>query len=347
MARLAGSCLFGLLVFAVMGLGYAGWSNLLFIRSTASTGVLVVGVRGLEINDWGKHSWAPGGPFWLPDHVDDEFSAANKPTLMEEQDTAPIVGDNSSEGKMGVGSGPDLLEIDGTADPGVEDEPRNAYSGAQFPGTNTGEGGEPEPDVQQADTDSGGEDPPAALAGSEANLSAEKSSSTSGSEVSCSLVHDRYCLASRDGNHNPRYGKKTDPNTGSISWIDGSSLFSIGNKTFYEDVRVMIGRGCPGYTPTFTLEVGNGGTVPAKIEQVNFEWVSAKVNGVKLGKWRVSFPGGHQEDGEGLASLRRVMQGALLDPEEVLEISLQFPCTKGFDLANGIFTVAYYSWNLR
>ncbi|MDK2880650.1 MAG: hypothetical protein PWQ99_425 [Clostridia bacterium] len=109
-------------------------------------------------------------------------------------------------------------------------------------------------------------------------------------------------------------------NPPSVSYAEGPWVCAVSETDYYEYVDLFFGGGCNGCRITATLEIGNGGTIPARIKGISLDGCG---NGC-LQKWEVSLPNGYRENGSGIKRLQRAVRDVLLDPQQRMRIELQF-----------------------
>lgn len=105
-----------------------------------------------------------------------------------------------------------------------------------------------------------------------------------------------------------------------IGYTEGPRVCAIAGTGYYEFVDLFFQGGCSCCSTSATLEIGNGGTIPARIKEISPDWD----RGGCLRSWTVYYPDGYQESGRGIGQLLRAVRSALLDPEQRMRIELQF-----------------------
>lgn len=128
-----------------------------------------------------------------------------------------------------------------------------------------------------------------------------------------------------------------------ISYTEGPRVCTIAGTDYYEFVNFTFQGGCSCCRTSATLEIGNGGTIPARIKDISLDW-----NGEGyIGSWTVCFPEGYQESGRGISDLLRAVRSALLDPQQTMRIELQFRPTCSAEEASCSIRVDFCRWNER
>ncbi|NSW83808.1 MAG: hypothetical protein HPY90_11160 [Syntrophothermus sp.] len=151
------------------------------------------------------------------------------------------------------------------------------------------------------------------------------------------------CEEVRDG-YQGHCNKECSPS--SITWVDGAYSCDIDGVPAYESGDLLINSGCPHYSPVCRVKIGNGGTIPARLRGLDFEWSSDESPGwVTVFRWVLTLPDAQTLCGVNLSSLQRALQGCVLDPGQ--EVFLEFSMRCMSDTANGILTVSpdYVRWN--
>lgn len=139
--------------------------------------------------------------------------------------------------------------------------------------------------------------------------------------------------------------KQEGEDIGSISWIDGPYLCSMKGYSYYETMDLCVCNGYPLYAPGCTLEIGNVGTIPAKIESIGLDWSGDAADWIVIKDWTVTFPEGDQSSGSSFSSLQEAVRGALIDTEQTIRVDVQFQCTQDVDHASCNVNVNYCRWN--
>lgn len=144
----------------------------------------------------------------------------------------------------------------------------------------------------------------------------------------------------------PARDKEPEEKTiGFLRCRDGYYKFNIRRDSFYENVRMDF-KGFPGYSPSCTVQIANGGTIPARIEDVSILWQGEISDNIRVGRWAVTFPKGNKRDGSGLTSLNKTLKNVIIDPKQKMMVEIQLLCSQdGF--AGGEMHVAYRRWNER
>jgi len=105
----------------------------------------------------------------------------------------------------------------------------------------------------------------------------------------------------------------------------GPVVCTIGTASYSKYVDLTVKTGSTRSKPGCTLEMGNGGTLPARIKNISLALLHKKGGAVSLAEWSIDFPGGPQT-GTGLEQLQNAFTAAdfILDPGQKLTLSLQF-----------------------
>lgn len=107
-----------------------------------------------------------------------------------------------------------------------------------------------------------------------------------------------------------------------VSCTVGPKICEIGEMPYYDYLDLDVRQGCTRYEPHCTLEIGNGGTVPAKIKNIYLEESVGDWSGFR---WMVCTPDGRQLSGTGLKSLQNAVSNKIfLDPQQKMNITLKF-----------------------
>jgi hypothetical protein len=140
-------------------------------------------------------------------------------------------------------------------------------------------------------------------------------------------------------------GKKSPAPPGA-GWSNGSPVGNIHGNTYFESVDLNIINGCQCHAPIYTVEIGNCGTIPVRIEELSLEWsYNCDYN---LKRWTLSNPRGSQSSGSGIPSLQNAVKGTVIDPENKVYLDLQFcTSTECNQLSRVTLSVDYCSWNKR
>lgn len=156
-------------------------------------------------------------------------------------------------------------------------------------------------------------------------------------------------------------GEQDSESANRISYREEKRKFDIDGKDYAKSVHFDV-RGRSSYSPQCVLEIANGGTLPAVIDELELK----KSPHLALKRWTVDFPGGYQDKGTGLATLQKAIKDAPLDPGQTMQVALQFKFKKekGKDKAEtgeiageeaeeeekereagGEISVSYHRWN--
>ncbi|ADI02031.1 hypothetical protein [Syntrophothermus lipocalidus] len=153
--------------------------------------------------------------------------------------------------------------------------------------------------------------------------------------IRCEEVRDGY-----QGHCNKECGSSN------VAWVDGFYSCDFDGEPAYESGDLLVNAGCPHYSPVCRVEIGNGGTIPARLKGLNLEWSSGDTPGwVTVFRWTLILPDGQTACGVNLGSLNRALEDCVLDPGQA--VSLEFSTRCMSDTANGILTVRpdYVRWN--
>lgn len=130
-----------------------------------------------------------------------------------------------------------------------------------------------------------------------------------------------------------------------ISCSTGSQVCKIKGVSYYEYVDINIHYSCDCcscQTPFCNLEIGNEGTIPARIKDIHLDWYG---QGGSLKKWKAYFPNGETSSGVDLVSLQEAVNAALLEPEQTMRLDLEFSYGCSSDTCR--IRVDYSLWNRR
>lgn len=94
---------------------------------------------------------------------------------------------------------------------------------------------------------------------------------------------------------------------------------------YYDSITETITNGYPYYGPSSEIEIANLGSVPAKIEDVQFVWDNGLINNeyMEIVKWTVNYPDSTTATGSGLDALKAALLKYQLHGEKVIKISFQ------------------------
>jgi hypothetical protein len=111
---------------------------------------------------------------------------------------------------------------------------------------------------------------------------------------------------------------------GSIFNVEGPYLFDLGGTGYAEEVSINIFNAYPGYAPASTLEIANGGTVPAKIESLSISDENNPAVNIQPAGWVLTLPEGMPLSGQDLSSLQEAIKGTVIDPGQKMRLEWQF-----------------------
>jgi len=126
-----------------------------------------------------------------------------------------------------------------------------------------------------------------------------------------------------------------------IRCTDRNYEFDLDGRGYYQSVAVEV-YGGDSYTPGCVVEIANGGTVPATINQIKFQ----HYGNLALERWTVDLPDGYQNRGRGYASLRRTVRETPLDPGQKMRVEMRFKVKKEGD-TGGRIDFGYRRWNVK
>jgi hypothetical protein len=130
-----------------------------------------------------------------------------------------------------------------------------------------------------------------------------------------------------------------------ISYSTGPQVCEIKGIAYYEYVDINTHCSCDccsSRTPFCKLEIGNEGTIPARIKAIRLDWSD---KGCSLKKWKAYFPNGKTKSGVGLNSLQKAISASLLEPEQTILLDLQFSHSCSSNTCR--IRVDYSLWNQR
>lgn len=163
-----------------------------------------------------------------------------------------------------------------------------------------------------------------------------------------SLIMGVRWLDVNDWGADPRYPccNPKEEDCASITCYDGGEYqCELNGVNYFENVTFTVQNGYPCYAPGFTVELGNGGTVPAKIDDLDLSWLIADPDKFKVWDWKVTYPDGVQVTGRGVDSLRDALVGATMETGETMRIELQLLYHDCDVLTSGVLKVYYHCWN--
>lgn len=117
--------------------------------------------------------------------------------------------------------------------------------------------------------------------------------------------------------------------------------FDLDGRGYYESVVVDV-YGAESYAPGCTVEIANGGTIPATINKVKLN----NTSNLGLNRWTVDFPDGYQDRGTGFASFQRAVRDIPVDPGQRVRLEMQFE-VKNEGSAGGSIDFCYRRWNVK
>lgn len=129
-----------------------------------------------------------------------------------------------------------------------------------------------------------------------------------------------------------------------VTWNSGCFSFELNGSSYYESVNLTFTSPCPCFSPVCSLEIANGGTIPARVKNLSLEWWGDEGT-VAPGEWTVVFPDGCQKSGSSAAGLRGALRGTVLDPGEKILVELDFRFRSRGDLAGCSIGVDCLRWN--
>lgn len=132
-------------------------------------------------------------------------------------------------------------------------------------------------------------------------------------------------------------------NVGFVVLTDGPYRFELGGLSYSDSVAIRL-KGYPGYSPFCTVQLANGGTIPARIGDFTIKWHGGMADNIFVTNWAVTFPEGFQASGTGFHSLRKVIRNASVDPGHKMLVEIQFLCAFG-GAAGGEISIDYCPWN--
>ncbi|MDD4238081.1 MAG: hypothetical protein PHT62_05945 [Desulfotomaculaceae bacterium] len=135
-----------------------------------------------------------------------------------------------------------------------------------------------------------------------------------------------------------------DETDGYIQFEDGIYIFKLDGKKYAESVNVNV-YGSPSFSPEYTIEIANGGSIPAQLDDFFVTWegeISEDL--VEIRKWSVTSPDGIKEKGEGFEDLSDFTRGMIIDPEGLISIEMLLSLKQTGSTEGEIFAYAS-QWN--
>lgn len=134
---------------------------------------------------------------------------------------------------------------------------------------------------------------------------------------------------SDDGEKEPsrdRKGKdkknQKDETEGYIQFEDGPYLFKLDGKNYAESVSVNV-YGSLSFAPEYTVEIANGGSIPARLDDFFLTWEDGmSEEPIEIKKWSVTSPTGVKEKGKGYDALADITRGMVIEPEQLISIEM-------------------------
>lgn len=119
--------------------------------------------------------------------------------------------------------------------------------------------------------------------------------------------------------HNRKGGK--NESEGCLQLMDGPYRFQLDGLDYAESVQASV-YGTPSFSPCYTVEIANGGSIPARLDELYVQWDGEISHNIQVEKWSVTSPKGVKEKGRGLAALRDFTRGMIIDPEQKINIEM-------------------------
>jgi len=111
-----------------------------------------------------------------------------------------------------------------------------------------------------------------------------------------------------------------------ISTNTGNAIGSIGSNAYYGSISETITNAYPYYGPTSVIEIANLGTIPVKIETLDWAWDPTSVINDEyydIVSWTISYPGASPITGSGTANLLASLAKIQLHADDVLTLTMQ------------------------
>lgn len=115
-------------------------------------------------------------------------------------------------------------------------------------------------------------------------------------------------------------GKKA-AEEGYLQPMDGPYKFKLDGVQYAESVHASV-YGTPSFSPVYSVEIANGGSIPARIDEFYVEWNGDIEDDIQVKKWTVTSPEGLKEKGKDLTALKDFTRGMIIDPEQKINIEM-------------------------
>jgi hypothetical protein len=130
---------------------------------------------------------------------------------------------------------------------------------------------------------------------------------------------------------------------GQVEGCNGPLKFYLGGVPYAESVYLSV-YGAPYVAPFFAVEIANGGTVPARVDNFFLDLQGGPAFDTCVGKWVLTRPGGEEERGTGLASLRQALERFPVDPQEKMQLQVQLLFGRAGPAAGSV-SLSGVQWN--
>lgn len=115
-------------------------------------------------------------------------------------------------------------------------------------------------------------------------------------------------------------GKK-DESGDQIELAESPYIFKLDGSKYAGSVNVSV-YGSPSFFPEYTIEIANGGSIPAQLDEFLIDWEGDIADGARVKKWSVTSPQGVKEKGEGYTALKDFIKSMIIDPEQIISIEM-------------------------
>lgn len=139
--------------------------------------------------------------------------------------------------------------------------------------------------------------------------------------------------------------KGNDKYKGHFTIEYGPFKFSLDNIPYFENITLKTLDPPGNVSPTIQLIIANGGSIPARIKDLDIKWDEDIGESISLKKWTINFPDGSKYSGDDLPSLKQEIGCGVIKPAEKVKLKLKFSSPHLVRECSGVISMEYLWWH--
>lgn len=139
--------------------------------------------------------------------------------------------------------------------------------------------------------------------------------------------------------------KGNDKYKGHFTIEYGPFKFSLDNIPYFENITLKTLDPPGNVSPSIHLVIANGGSIPARIKDLDIKWDEDICKSISLKKWMITFPDGSKYSGDDLPSLKQEIGCGVIKPDEKIKLKLKFSSPHRVRDCSGVISMEYLRWH--